>query len=70
MRDSKSNHKKSKKKGVRFKFGNFAAQAIYNSEIEDGQIITDDSDQDDITQAREATPDSSKAVKNVSVTNT
>ena len=70
MRNSKSKHKKPKKKGVRFKFGDFEAEEINDSEIEDGQIITDDSDQDNKTQPHEATSDNSKAVKKVAVTDT
>ena len=65
MRDSKS---KSKKKKVKFRFGNFASRDTYESEIEDGQIITDDSDQDNTIEAKEATSENSKAVKNMVAT--
>lgn len=65
MRDSKS---KSKKKKVKFRFGNFASRDTYESEIEDGQIITDGSDQDNTIEAKEATSENSKAVKNMAAT--
>ena len=65
MGDFKSN---SKKKNVRYRYGNFASRATYESEIEEGQIITDDSDQDNRIQAKEATSENSKAVKNMAAT--
>ena len=70
MTNSKSKQKKAKKKSVRFKYDNSVAEQIIDSEIEDGQIITDDSDQDSKTQANEDTPDHSKAVNKMAVTNT
>ena len=70
MRNSKSKHKKAKKKSVRFKYDNSLAEQIIDSEIEDGQIIMDDSDQDSKTQANEDAPDNSKAVNKMAVTNT
>ena len=68
MINSKSKQKKSKKKSVRFKYGNFASRHIYDTEIEDGQIISDDSDQDNTIQAKEATSENSKAVKKIAAT--
>ena len=70
MRKSKSKQKKENKKYIRFKFGDSEAEEINDSEIEEGEILNDDSDQDNKIQPKEAGPDNTKAVNKLPVKDT